>query len=77
MVGDVRVPESDEDAEALVDELREKATIFQMDKLSPEDQVRMWEAEPGLVAGVSHLIPLFCSEYVLDAYRLANLLLLV
>jgi hypothetical protein len=37
MVGDVRVPESDEDAEAVVDELQKKATIFQMDKLSPED----------------------------------------
>jgi hypothetical protein len=52
-VGDVWVPESDEDAKALVDELREKATIFQMDKLSPEDQVRVREAELGLVAGIS------------------------
>jgi hypothetical protein len=57
--------------------LREKATIFLMDKLSPEDQVRVREAEPGLIAGVSHLIPLFCSEYVLDAYRSADFLLLV
>jgi hypothetical protein len=51
MVGDVRVSESDEDMEALVDELQKKATIFQIDKLSPEDQVRVREAELGLVAG--------------------------
>jgi hypothetical protein len=37
MLGDRRVPELDEDAEDLVAELRKKATIFDMDQLSPEE----------------------------------------
>jgi hypothetical protein len=59
MLGDRRVPQSDEDAEELVEELKKLAAIFQMDTLSPEDQVRIREAEPSLVAGVSesHLVP--------------------
>jgi hypothetical protein len=59
MLGDRRVLESDEDAEDLVEELKKLATIFQMDTLSPADYVRVREAEPGLIAGISesHLVP--------------------
>jgi hypothetical protein len=53
MLGDRRVPESDEDADDLVVELKKMATIFEMDKLSPEDQVRVREVAPGLVPRVS------------------------
>jgi hypothetical protein len=59
MHGDWLVPESDEDVEELVEELKKKATVFQMDTLSPKDQVRVRKAKPGLVARISksHLIP--------------------
>jgi hypothetical protein len=42
-----------------VEELKKLATIFQMDTLSPADYVRVREAEPGLIAGISesHLVP--------------------
>jgi hypothetical protein len=37
IVGDRRVPEFDEDSEALVCELKDKATVFDIEKLFLED----------------------------------------
>jgi hypothetical protein len=52
IVGDRRVPESDEDSEALVRELKDKVTVFDMGKLSLEDHVMVRRAMPSLVEGI-------------------------